>query len=262
MIKLGHVDNGKSFDFGKTSADYAKYRDIYPESFYQSLIKFGVGTAGQRVLDLGTGSGVIPRNMLRFGARFVGGDIAQAQIEQAKSLSEGMDIEYIVCTAEETGQPDSSFDTVTAAQCFWYFDIPRAIPELHRILKPHGGFARLSMIALPRESKIAAKSEELVKQFNPDWSGDNFDRVKLAAPDWLGDMFYVETLHTYVEALDFTRETWCGRMRACRGIGASLPPDLVAAYDKAHYDALGEIAGEHFQIPHQVIIEVYRSLKR
>ncbi len=24
------IDNGKHFDFGKTSMDYAKYRDIYP----------------------------------------------------------------------------------------------------------------------------------------------------------------------------------------------------------------------------------------
>ena len=26
-----NIDKGKAFDFGKTSSDYAKYRDIYPE---------------------------------------------------------------------------------------------------------------------------------------------------------------------------------------------------------------------------------------
>ncbi len=29
------IDNGKPFDWGKTSLDYAKFRDIYPKEFYQ-----------------------------------------------------------------------------------------------------------------------------------------------------------------------------------------------------------------------------------
>ena len=29
------IDAGKAFDWGKTSEDYAKFRDIYPELFYQ-----------------------------------------------------------------------------------------------------------------------------------------------------------------------------------------------------------------------------------
>lgn len=29
-----NIDHGKAFDWGKTSEDYAKYRDIYPKEFY------------------------------------------------------------------------------------------------------------------------------------------------------------------------------------------------------------------------------------
>lgn len=33
-ISNEHIDGGKAFDWGRTSADYAKFRDIYPpESF-------------------------------------------------------------------------------------------------------------------------------------------------------------------------------------------------------------------------------------
>ena len=35
-IELNHIDSGKGFDFGKAAGDYAKYRDIYTESFYNS----------------------------------------------------------------------------------------------------------------------------------------------------------------------------------------------------------------------------------
>ena len=71
-IKLNEFDNGKAFDFGKTSADYAKYRDIYPEEFYNKLLELKIGTEGQKILDLGTGTGVLPRNMYRYGAKWIG----------------------------------------------------------------------------------------------------------------------------------------------------------------------------------------------
>ena len=29
------IDAGKAFDWGRTSDDYAKYRDIYPKEFYE-----------------------------------------------------------------------------------------------------------------------------------------------------------------------------------------------------------------------------------
>lgn len=31
------IDGGKAFDWGKTSSDYAKYRDIYPQAFYAKI---------------------------------------------------------------------------------------------------------------------------------------------------------------------------------------------------------------------------------
>lgn len=55
-MKLDHIDHGKSFDWGRTSENYAKYRDIYPDVFYEKIIKMGLCVEGQRVLDLGTGS--------------------------------------------------------------------------------------------------------------------------------------------------------------------------------------------------------------
>ena len=53
-MKINDIDSGKSFDFGRTSSDYAKYRDIYPQSMYEKLVAFGDGKKGQRILDLGS----------------------------------------------------------------------------------------------------------------------------------------------------------------------------------------------------------------
>lgn len=76
MIQKKEIDSGTGFDWGRISGDYAKYRDIYPEEFYQRLLDRGVCTLGQDVLDIGTGTGVIPRNLYSHGARFTGIDIS------------------------------------------------------------------------------------------------------------------------------------------------------------------------------------------
>lgn len=112
------IDAGKEFDFGKTSADYARFRDIYPDVFYEQLTSRNLCINGQSVLDVGTGTGVLPRNMYRFGAKWTGVDISAAQIEMAKLLSQGMDIQYLVSPIEKLDLQKGSFDVITACQCF------------------------------------------------------------------------------------------------------------------------------------------------
>lgn len=34
-----NLDGGKAFDWGRTSENYAKYRDIYPEQFYRKIVE-------------------------------------------------------------------------------------------------------------------------------------------------------------------------------------------------------------------------------
>ena len=42
---------------------------------------------GQKILDIGTGKGVLPRNLYSYGGKWTGTDISAEQIEQAKKLS-------------------------------------------------------------------------------------------------------------------------------------------------------------------------------
>lgn len=73
-MQNNRIDHGKPFDWGRTSSLYAQYRDLYPPAFYEKLVELGVGLPGQNILDLGTGTGVLPRNMARFGADWTGVD--------------------------------------------------------------------------------------------------------------------------------------------------------------------------------------------
>lgn len=260
MIKLKHIDKGKAFDWGRTSTEYGKFRDIYPEEFYQKLLELKLGTKGQKVLDLGTGTGVLPRNMYRFGAHFIGADIAENQIKEAIKLSKenNMDIDYLVAPAEEINFPDNSFDVIQACQCFMYFEKKILLPNIKRMLKPGGVFATLFMAWLPGESQIAQKSEDLVLKYNPEWTGKGYKRFELKTPEWSRELFTVKHKVTFDVNLKFTRESWHGRIVACRGIGASsLNKKEIAAFEKEHIEMLNTSTPEEFEIPHYVSMLVF-----
>lgn len=257
------IDNGKTIDWGKTSGDYSKYRDIYPEEFYDKLRFFGIGLPGQKILDLGTGTGVIPRALSKYGAEFTGTDLSEDQISAAIQLSKnlGLDIKWKVCPAEDTGMPDSCFDVVTACQCWWYFDKTKLIPEIKRVLKPGGKLALLYMNWLPYEDKVAEKAEKLVLKYNPDWKGCGFRRNIYSLPSWVNDDFKLNTYHSFLLSVPFTRESWRGRIRSCRGIGASLSKEEVERFDSEHDQILKQLVPEAFYVEHEAWFEIYELIQ-
>ena len=244
------IDGGKAFDWGRVSEDYAKFRDIYPQEFYDRIIKRGLCIRGQTVLDLGTGTGVLPRNLYRYGAKWIGADISENQIEQARRLSQGMDIAYDAMPAEALDFPEHSFDVITAAQCFWYFDHERSMPAFYRMLKPGGSILVLYMAWLPFEDKIAEASENLVLKYSPKWSGAGETVHPIEIPDCYHGKFDLVYHEEYRLKVPFTRESWHGRMKACRGIGASLTESEIAMWEKEHKKLLSETAPAEFEVLH------------
>lgn len=246
------IDGGKAFDWGKTSADYAKYRDIYPELFYQKIIERNLCIRGQKVLDLGTGTGVLPRNLFRYGAEWTGTDISADQIAEAKRLARETDmhISFQTVAAEDIAFSDNSFDVITACQCFWYFDHQKVMPKLASMLKPDGRLLILYMAWLPFEDEIAGASEELVLKYSPDWSGARETVKPIHIPDAANKYFDLVGHMEYRLKVPFTREAWHGRMRACRGVGASLSDEELTRWEQEHTALLSEIAPETFEVQH------------
>ena len=256
-----NIDGGKPFDWGKTSSDYAKFRDIYPQGFYEKIISRGLCVNGQNVLDLGTGTGVLPRNMYRYGAKWTGVDISENQIEQAKLLSKDMDIVYLAVSAEEINFNDNSFDVITACQCFWYFNHEKIMPNFYCMLKASGSILVLYMAWLPFEDEIAGASEKLILKYSPKWSGARETIAPIHIPDCYKEKFELVYHEEYPLKVHFTRESWNGRMKACRGVGASLTEQEIAAWEQDHIKLLSEIAPPEFDILHYGAIAGLKVIK-
>ena len=258
-LRLKNIDNEREFDWGKTSQDYSKYRPGYPESFYDVLASLGIGKPGQRILDLGTGTGVLARAFARRGALVTGVDISENQIAGAGALAseEGLDISFSVCAAEDIDFPDSSFDVISSGQSWLYFDSSVMIPKVLRILVEDGCFVLTHLLWLPHKDMIARRTEELVLKYNPDWKGAGYKGGIPPRFPWSRECFDLRTFHVMTEPTEFTQDSWRGRIRACRGIGASLSEEDIRRFDAEHSGLLQEIAPVEFTVLHQMSIHVY-----
>ncbi|MFZ0889995.1 MAG: class I SAM-dependent methyltransferase, partial [Candidatus Binataceae bacterium] len=109
-------------DFGATAEDYSRYRAGFPDILFERLLGFGIGRAGDRVLDLGTGTGTLARGFALRGCEVVGIDPSAELMKQAAALDRkaGVTVRYVVARAEQIAMADRSFDVVGAGQC-WHW---------------------------------------------------------------------------------------------------------------------------------------------
>ena len=244
------IDNGQQFDFGKTSKEYSKYRDIYPQQLFDRLYELGIGKEGTDWLDLGTGTGVIPRGLAQYGANIIGTDISEKQIEEAKILSKDFEnISYEVSSAENMDFADNSFDVITACMCFWYFDPQIIVPKIKAMLKPNGMFMKIYM-SYVKNDPIASSSWALVKQLNSQWSGGS------GVKDLTTHYFDNPQMESFVVDLPFTRESWHGRMKASRGVLASMDEEAIKQFEEKHWKMMMKLP-EEFTIKHKVFLTYY-----
>lgn len=258
-LKIKTIDNDREFDWSRASSDYSVYRTGYPPALFDCLASLGIGLPRQKILDLGTGTGVLARAFAKRGAVVTGVDSSANQIAQARKLAEqeSIHISFHVRRAEEIDFEESSFDVVTAGQAWIYFDSARVVPTVLRVLV-HEGFLALTHVQwLPGKDEIARQTEALVLKYNPDWTGAGYKGNISPMLKSLKDDFDLKTFHVMNEAIGFTRESWRGRIRACRGIGATLSQDEIARFDDEHQQLLDTIAPKNFTVLHQIAVQIF-----
>jgi SAM-dependent methyltransferase len=229
-----------SVDFGQTSIDYARYRQGFPDELFSELGRFGIGSAGQHIVDLGTGTGALARAFARRGAIVTGVDRAATMIEAARALSaqEGITATWRVADGERTGLPAGAFDVVSAGQCWHWFDRRLAASEAYRLLLPGGKVVIAHLDWIAHGDNAAQLSEALMNRYNPNAPnmhqrfGDGVGIYR----EWLRDLmnggFVDLRTFSFDITLTYSHDAWRGRCRASQWIGAALAPEVIQRFDQ------------------------------
>lgn len=243
-------------DFGRAASDYARYRHGFPPSLFERLRERGLGIPGQRILDIGTGTGSLARGFARAGSVVTGLDISPLLLEQARALDreEDLRIEYRVARAEATGFGDGQFDLVCAGQCWHWFERARAVTEVHRLLRPGGQVLIAHFDWLPLPGNVVAATETLILKHNPAWHLAGTSGIY---PRWFADLgsggFTALESFSYDETVMYSRDSWRGRIGASAGVAATLTPERVALFDAEHAQLLERgFPHEPLMVPHRV----------
>ena len=131
--------------FGDVADAYDRGRPSYPSEAAAWL----VGADPAIVLELGAGTGKLTRTLVDLGHDVHATDPDRAMLDLLEQRVP--EARTAVCGAEQIPLPDRSVDVVVAAQCFHWFDLDLALPEIARVLKPGG---HLAVVWNQRNEKI------------------------------------------------------------------------------------------------------------
>ncbi len=251
-----------NLNWSATSRDYLRYRPGYPRQFFTLLRQLGIGPAGRHILDLGCGTGALAIPFARQGARVTAVDPSEGQIRAAKAAARGhgVKVRFAVASAEKTGLPDHSVDTITASMCWAYFDIERMKSEVPRLLRPGGLLLVSTLIWDMSVGGIVGGTQGLIARHNADARRRERGKDTAVIPDWSRNWLRLKTFHEFKADLPFSRESWRGRIRACRWIGAALSREQTEIFDREHTALLRRIAPAKFVIPHRITIRIFEPL--
>lgn len=139
--------------FARSAAAYARGRPDYPDEAVDRLV---FALPGSDVVDLAAGTGKLTRSLCARGCDVVAVEPVAEMRAAIQAPARAVD-----GTAEATGLPGASADGVTVAQAFHWFDGPRALAEIHRVLRP-GGVLALIWNGRHMEDEIHERIEALL----------------------------------------------------------------------------------------------------
>jgi len=147
-----------------TSASHAKGPDL------QRLIDLLDFTGDEYALDVATGTGHTALAITAHCREVIAMDPTLEMLREAEQLAEARsitNIRFVQGEAEQLPFADSAFDVVTVRRAPHHFQsIPRAIAEMHRVLRPNGRLGLVDQLA-PEDPDGYALQEEMERRRDP-----------------------------------------------------------------------------------------------
>ena len=132
---MAAVRPGQATAFEALVDDYDAARPTYPSALFDALPPL----QGRRVLELGAGTGLQTPGLLQRGAQVVSTDAGPAMLGRLHAKHPAVPV--AVARAEALPFAGGTFDGVCGAQMWHWVDVPAAVAEVVRVLRPGGWLA-------------------------------------------------------------------------------------------------------------------------
>lgn len=234
--------------FSNRVDNYARYRPSYPGSVLR-LLESECGLApGMRVADVGSGTRILSRLLLKRGAKIRGVEPNhEMRWAGERMLSSYEGFTSVAGTAEATNLPDNSVGLVTAGQAFHWFDRERTRQEFDRILTPNGYVALVWNSPRYEASPFMQDYRRLLERFGTDW--DKVTHLEIDT-DSLQPFFGAEPEERVLE----NRQTFDRASLEGRLLSSSFVPGPEDPQSEPMLKELGEIFARH-QLGGKVVFE-------
>jgi ubiquinone/menaquinone biosynthesis C-methylase UbiE len=150
--------------FDAVAAGYDRAMARVSEPFVPDLLGACALGPGQRLLDVGTGTGLVAaaaRTALGAAARVVGIDVSPAMLAEARARVAPLGVALVAGDAESLPCRDGSFDAAAGHFVLVFLARPGvAVAELRRVLRP-GGRVALTALARPEATAYGPVLEAL-----------------------------------------------------------------------------------------------------
>jgi SAM-dependent methyltransferase len=149
--------------FARSVDAYERARPEYPPAAIAWLAEeLDLGPA-RTVVDLAAGSGKLTRPLAALGCEV----IAIEPVAEMRAVI-GPTARALDGTAEAMPLPDDSADAVTVGQAFHWFDGPKALVEIERVLRPGGALALVWNRRPVESSALHAAISEIIAPYRGD----------------------------------------------------------------------------------------------
>lgn len=173
---------------------YAQYRERYDADAILPLLRAWCGLVPEWIVaDIGAGTGMLG-DVFRANGNAVIAVEPNAEMRMVCAQLHANDPQFRVAagTAEETALPSGSVEMIAAGRALHWFDLPRALEEFRRILKPGGWVV---IVASGREEQGRAENEALENLFRAASDSLVSTRASYIAYSRLGEFFAGGELH-------------------------------------------------------------------
>jgi len=189
--------------FSNRVENYVKYRPPYPEEIIVFLEKTIGLRKDQRIVDIGSGTGMFSELFLKQGFSVTGIEPNEAmRIAAETKLAVYPGFESRNRQAEQTGLRSATVDLITVAQAFHWMEPEQTKKEFLRILKP-GGHILLAWNLRLQHTEFLKTYEALKQKYGRDYQEIKEKRNETTIEKFFAPKIMISRSFENVQLLDF-----------------------------------------------------------